>query len=57
VLRGIALGQPNKIIAYELGLSTRTVESYRAQLLDKLDVRSTAEAVRIALRAGLTDAD
>jgi two-component system response regulator FixJ len=55
VLRGIALGQPNKIIAFNLGLSTRTVEAYRAQLLDKLGVRSTAEAVRIALHAGIAD--
>jgi two-component system response regulator FixJ len=53
VLKGIALGQSNKLIAYTLGLSPRTVESYRAQLLAKLDVSSTAEAVRIALLAGL----
>jgi two-component system response regulator FixJ len=57
VLRGVALGQANKMIAYHLGLSIRTVESYRAQVLDKLGVRSTADAVRIAVRAGLTDAD
>jgi two-component system, LuxR family, response regulator FixJ len=53
VLRGIAMGKPNKIIAYELGLSIRTVESYRAQLLVKLGVRTTAEAIRIALAAGV----
>lgn len=53
VLTGIVKGQPNKIIAYELDLSIRTVEAYRAQLLDKLGVRSTAEAVRIAIAAGL----
>lgn len=52
VLAGIAQGRPNKIIAWQLGLSVRTVESYRAQLLDRLGVRSTAEAVRIALSAG-----
>ena len=53
VLRGIVNGQPNKIIAYEMGLSIRTVEAYRAQMLIKLGARSTAEAVRIALAAGL----
>ncbi|HEX4737121.1 MAG TPA: response regulator [Allosphingosinicella sp.] len=53
VLKGVALGQSNKLIAYTLGLSRRTVESYRAQLLAKLGVGSTAEAVRIALLAGL----
>jgi two-component system, LuxR family, response regulator FixJ len=52
VLAGIASGNPNKIIAWEMGLSVRTVESYRAQLLGRLGVRSTAEAVRIALAAG-----
>jgi two-component system response regulator FixJ len=54
VLQGILKGQPNKIIAYELGLSMRTVESYRAQLLTKLGVRGTAEAVRLAIAAGMT---
>jgi two-component system response regulator FixJ len=53
VLKGILRGQPNKIIAYELGLSIRTVEAYRAQLMEKLGVRGTAEAVRMALAAGL----
>jgi len=56
VLRGILKGQPNKIIAWELGLSIRTVETYRAQMLEKLGVRGTAEAVRLALAAGLGDA-
>lgn len=51
VLAGIVKGLPNKLIAYELGLSIRTVEAYRAQLLEKLGVRSTAEAVRIAIAA------
>ena len=53
VLRGIVAGQPNKIIAYQLGLSVRTVEAYRAQLMDKLGVRGTAEAVRLAMAAGI----
>ena len=53
VLLGILKGQPNKIIAWELGLSIRTVEAYRSQMLIKLRVRGTAEAVRLALAAGL----
>jgi len=53
VLRGVIKGQPNKIIAYELSLSIRTVEAYRLQLLDKLGVRGTAETVRLALAAGV----
>ena len=52
VLRGILKGQRNKTIAHELGLSTRTVESDRAQLLDKLGVRGTAGAVKFAIAAG-----
>ncbi len=55
VLRGILNGQPNKIIAWQLGLSIRTVEAYRAQMLDKLGVRGTAEAVRLAIAAGMAD--
>lgn len=57
VLCGILAGHPNKIIAYEMDLSIRTVESYRAQLLTRLKVRGTAEAVRIALAAGLDCGD
>jgi FixJ family two-component response regulator len=53
VLRGIVNGKLNKIIAYDLGLSVRTVETYRAQLLEKLGVRTTAGAVRLAMAAGL----
>lgn len=53
VLSGILRGKQNKIIAYELDLSIRTVEAYRAQLLTKLGVRGTADAVRLALAAGM----
>jgi two-component system response regulator FixJ len=53
VLLGILKGQQNKIIAYELGLSIRTVEAYRGQLLINLGVRGTAGAVRLALAAGM----
>ncbi|NML04154.1 response regulator [Sphingomonas sp. G-3-2-10] len=53
VLAGILCGHPNKIIAYELGLSIRTIEAYRAQLLVRLQLRGTAEVVKFALAAGL----
>jgi two-component system response regulator FixJ len=55
VLQGIVRGLQNKIIAYELDLSIRTVEAYRAQLLERLGVRGTADAVRMAIAAGLLD--
>jgi two-component system response regulator FixJ len=53
VLAGILCGHPNKIIAFELGLSVRTIEAYRAQLLVRLQVRGTAEVVKFALAAGV----
>ena len=53
VLTGIVRGLANKTIAWELGLSVRTVEDYRAQLLERLGVRCTAEAIRIGLDAGI----
>ncbi len=56
VLAGIVRGCANKVIAWELGLSIRTVEAYRAKLLERLGARNTADAVRLALAAGF-DAD
>ena len=53
VLKGLIDGRPNKQIAFELSLSPRTVEIYRAKLMDKLEVRSLSEALRIAFTAGL----
>jgi two-component system response regulator FixJ len=53
VLQGLVSGQPNKVIAHELGISPRTVEAHRAAVMEKLGVRSLAEAVRLALAAGL----
>lgn len=57
VLAGMLCGHPNKVIAYEIGLSSRTVETYRAQLLTKLGVRGTAGAVKVALGAGMEPAE
>ncbi|NML07473.1 response regulator FixJ [Sphingomonas sp. G-3-2-10] len=53
VLRGLVRGHPNKTIAYDLGISPRTVEVHRANLMAKLGVRSLSEALRIAFGAGL----
>jgi two-component system response regulator FixJ len=53
VLDGLACGYPNKTIAYDLGISARTVEVYRANVMEKLAVNSFAEALRIAFIAGL----
>lgn len=56
VLAGLVIGLPNKIIAYRLGLSVRTVETYRANVMEKLGVRSLSEAVRLAIDAELRPA-
>jgi two-component system response regulator FixJ len=53
VLQGLLAGLPNKLIAYELDISVRTVEIYRANVMDKLDAKSLSSAVRIALAAGV----
>jgi two-component system response regulator FixJ len=53
VLQGLAQGLPNKTIAYDLGISPRTVEVHRANLMTKLGVRSLSDALRIAFAAGL----
>ncbi len=51
VLDGLAKGLPNKSIAYDLGISPRTVEIHRANLMTKLGVNSLSEALRIAFAA------
>lgn len=55
VLHGLVHGLPNKTIAYNLGISPRTVEIHRAHLMTKLDVRSLSEALRIAFAAGWSE--
>ena len=52
VLRSIAWGRSNKEIAADLGLSTKTVESYRAAATDKLRLHSRADIVRYAVSRG-----
>jgi two-component system, LuxR family, response regulator FixJ len=53
VLEGIVAGKANKLIAYDLDISVRTVEVHRARLLVRLGVHSLAEAIRIAVMATL----
>jgi two-component system, LuxR family, response regulator FixJ len=52
VLRGVIAGKMNKVIAYELGISIRTVEVYRANVMSKTRANGLSELVRIALLAG-----
>lgn len=53
VLEGVVAGKANKVIAWELEISPRTVEIYRANLMTKTGARNMAELMRIALAAGL----
>ena len=53
VLEGLARGNPNKTIAFDLEISPRTVEVHRANLMQKLEVASFSEALRIAFAAGV----
>jgi two-component system response regulator FixJ len=53
VLEGLVAGQPNKNIAYDLGISPRTVEIYRANVMTKMKAASLSELVRMALVAGI----
>lgn len=53
VLQGVVAGKMNKVIAYELGISARTVEVYRANVMTKTQAQGLSDLVRIALVAGL----
>ena len=53
VLHGLARGCSNKVIAYELGISPRTVEIHRGRMMKQLGVRSVSHALRLAFAAGL----
>jgi two-component system response regulator FixJ len=53
VLTGLVAGRANKQIAYDLGISPRTVEIYRANLMNKMQAGSLSELVRMALVAGV----
>lgn len=55
VFRMLAAGKSVKEIGAELALSDKTISTYRARVLDKMKMRSNAELMRYALRAGLVD--
>jgi two-component system response regulator FixJ len=57
VMHGLVRGYPNKTIAYDLGISPRTIEIHRANAMAKLGVTSLSEALRIAFAAGLGDSE
>jgi len=56
VLEHLVGGRSNKIIAYELDISPRTVEIHRAHLMEKMQAKSLSEVIRMALAAGITPA-
>ena len=53
VLEGLVAGHANKVIAFDLGISPRTVEIYRANLMTKMQAASLSDLVRMALVAGI----
>lgn len=56
VLEHLVAGRSNKIIAYELDISPRTVEIHRAHLMEKMKARSLSDVIRMALAAGIAPA-
>lgn len=56
VMLQMVAGNPNKVTAYNLGISPRTVEIHRARVMEKMAVRSLSELVRMALAAGIDPA-
>jgi two-component system, LuxR family, response regulator FixJ len=54
VLDGLVAGAPNKTIAFDLGISARTVEVYRANVMTKMEAKSLSELVRMAIIASGT---
>jgi two-component system response regulator FixJ len=56
VLAALVAGHANKVIAYDLSISPRTVEIHRARVMDKMQAKSLPELVRMALAAGVGSA-
>jgi two-component system response regulator FixJ len=50
---GLLAGRPNKLIAYDLGISVRTVEVHRARMMDRLGVRQLADVIHLGVMAML----
>ncbi len=57
VLGGLVAGRANKQIAFDLGISPRTVEIYRANLMNKMQAGSLSDLVRMALIAGIVGSE
>ena len=57
MLDGLVAGHPNKIIAFDLRISPRTVEIYRANVMTKMEAASLSDLVRMALVAGVLSHD
>lgn len=57
VLEGLVKGHPNKTIGYDLGISARTVEIHRANVMKKLEVFNLSDLLRIAFAAGVGEPD
>jgi two-component system, LuxR family, response regulator FixJ len=57
VLEGLVAGRANKQIAYDLGISARTIENYRANLMIKMQAATLSDLVRMALIAGIIEND
>ncbi len=55
VLDGLVAGKANKVIAFDLDISPRTVEIYRANLMTKMEANSLSDLVRMAMLAGIMD--
>lgn len=55
VLQGLTAGHSNKTIAYNLAISPRTVETYRANVMNKMKATSLSDLVRIAIIAGVVN--
>jgi DNA-binding NarL/FixJ family response regulator len=55
VLQLMAEGESTKAIAGRLAVSVKTVETYRQQIMEKLDLHSVAELTKYAIREGLTE--
>jgi len=55
VLEGLVAGNANKTIAFDLGISPRTVEIYRANLMTKMAANSLSDLVRMAMVAGILE--
>ena len=56
ILKAIASGSTTKQIAYDLGLSIKTIETHRAQIMERLDIHDAARLVRFSICIGLINA-